>query len=284
MADYKLRAKRYYIPLTFKNGLLISTRRFRTNSGRRSKRYRQMVIRIYWPPIKELAIRKITHRAAKRLLDKQHSRPKLKSPWLSYPRIYLILMIVAASAGSVFFGLQLDKPSQIYLTGKRTVKVIQPPTAAAAAPTLPRSLPVHIKINAVGIDADIVQTGLDANRAVAVPEDWHMAGWYKYSPTPGERGPSIIVGHVDNVSGLGVFWRLHEMSVGDKIDVSRADGRIAKFSVDEIAQYPRDNFPSQKVYGSIDEAGLRLITCGGSFDRSIREYNENTVVFAHLVN
>ena len=61
-----------------------------------------------------------------------------------------------------------------------------------------------------------------------------------------------------------------------------ADGTAARFRVDSVQQFSKDAFPTDQVYADIDHAGLRLITCGGSFDRAARSYRDNIVVFADL--
>lgn len=43
---------------------------------------------------------------------------------------------------------------------------------------------------------------------------------------------------------------------------------------------PQIEFPSQLVYGGTEGAELRLITCGGSFDRRAGSYDENLIVWA----
>ncbi|MDP9302351.1 MAG: class F sortase, partial [Actinomycetota bacterium] len=40
--------------------------------------------------------------------------------------------------------------------------------------------------------------------------------------------------------------------------------------------------PTQLVYGNTNNAELRLITCGGSFDFSTGHYVDNIIVFASL--
>jgi sortase (surface protein transpeptidase) len=110
----------------------------------------------------------------------------------------------------------------------------------------------------------------------------YVTGWYKYSPTPGELGPAIIVGHVDSYKGISVFWRLRELVPGDTIDITRADGSVAKFQVNSLQQFDQTNFPTQAIYGDINYAGLRLITCGGTFNRKTGHYDHNMVVFASL--
>lgn len=51
------------------------------------------------------------------------------------------------------------------------------------------------------------------------------------------------------------------------------------FVVTSIEQYPKDEFPTELVYGAEPRPALRLITCGGSFDASVRSYRDNVVGF-----
>jgi sortase (surface protein transpeptidase) len=108
------------------------------------------------------------------------------------------------------------------------------------------------------------------------------AGWYTGSPTPGELGPAVIAGHVDWGGRPGVFYRLRDVHPGDEISVLRANSTVAVFRVSRVEQFPKDAFPTDVVYGDIDHAGLRLITCGGSFDSRERSYDDNIVVFAEF--
>ena len=88
----------------------------------------------------------------------------------------------------------------------------------------------------------------------------------------------MIVGHVDSKRGPGVFWRLHELPVGAVVTVLTTTGPI-EFVVESVEQYPKDQFPTQDVYGAVPRPALRLITCGGSFDRSIGHYRDNIVAY-----
>jgi LPXTG-site transpeptidase (sortase) family protein len=134
------------------------------------------------------------------------------------------------------------------------------------------------------VNADIITVGKNADGSMETPDiNSHDTGWYKYGPTPGEIGPAIIVGHVDNLNGPSVFWRLGELKAGDKVEITRKDGKPVKFKVDSVQQFEQENFPAKKVYGNTDHAGLRLITCGGTFDSSTGRYTHNTVVFASVI-
>lgn len=155
-------------------------------------------------------------------------------------------------------------------------------------PVLARSAPTSIDIPAIGVHSDLLTLGLNADHSVTVPplnaKD-SQAGWYRYSPTPGELGPAIILGHVDSAEfGPAVFFRLGDLVKGDAIRVARTDGSVATFVVDRNVRYPKSSFPTDEVYGNIDHAGLRLITCGGHFDVDAGSYQDNDVVYASLAS
>lgn len=147
---------------------------------------------------------------------------------------------------------------------------------------MPRSIPVRIRVPAIGVSSTLVKLGLQANGALAVPTRGRQAGWFTGAPTPGELGPAVIVGHVHWSGAPGVFAHLDRLKPKDRVIVTRTDGSTAVFSVVRVATFPKSRFPSRLVYGNIDFAGLRLVTCGG-FDPVARAYEANVVVFASLV-
>lgn len=152
-------------------------------------------------------------------------------------------------------------------------------------PVLPRSHPVAIEIPEIGVRSPLHALGMTAARTLEVPSGrrFDEAAWYERSVTPGARGPAVILGHVDSPSrGPSVFYRLGELRQGDRILVTRADGLVAVFKVDGVRPYPKDEFPARLVYGETPHAALRLITCGGTFDRATSHYRDNLVVFASL--
>jgi hypothetical protein len=160
----------------------------------------------------------------------------------------------------------------------------RPDGSEVEGPSLPAAEPVAVRVEEIGVESELVDLGLDGEGRLEVPEDADIAGWYVKGPTPGERGPAVIVGHVDSHHGPGVFYRLGELRPGDEVEVERADGRTARFRVYRVEQVPKDDFPTQRVYGPTDGAELRLITCGGQFDRSSRHYTDNIVVYAELAD
>lgn len=146
-----------------------------------------------------------------------------------------------------------------------------------------RSEPVRLEIPSIGVDSELMELGLRTDGSMEVPPAAFPAGWYAGAPTPGELGPAVIAGHIDWASAPGVFAELSEVAVGDDVVVTRDDGTTAEFRVTFTEQYAKDEFPTAEVYGDLDHAGLRLITCGGSWDRATGHYRDNIVVFAELV-
>lgn len=157
-----------------------------------------------------------------------------------------------------------------------------PPPAEKTATPMPASEPVSIEIPSLGVTSEIMDLGLQDDGSMEVPPGAYPAGWYTGAPTPGELGPAIIAAHVDWNGDPGVFFELHEMQPGDDVVVQREDGSTALFRVDEVARYPKGQFPTDAVYGNLDHAGLRLITCGGDFDQAANSYVDNIVVYASL--
>lgn len=156
-------------------------------------------------------------------------------------------------------------------------------TASPSPVGMPRSVPTIVTISKIGVNATIMPLGLNSDGTIQVPslDQAQQAGWYQLGPSPGQVGNSVIVGHVDSYAmGPAVFFRLGELRPQDRIEVTRADGTVARFTVDGVKSYPKTNFPTDLVYGPSSKIGLRLVTCGGQFDDKQRSYIDNIVVFA----
>jgi sortase (surface protein transpeptidase) len=141
---------------------------------------------------------------------------------------------------------------------------------------------VRLVIPAIGVATRLVRLGLEADGAMAVPADYGRAGWFAEGPAPGQVGPAVIAGHVDSRTGPAVFYRLRELRPGQAVLVERADGTRLRFVVEQARSYPKASFPTADVFGPVPSAALRLITCGGDFDRARGSYRDNLVVFAGL--
>jgi hypothetical protein len=150
---------------------------------------------------------------------------------------------------------------------------------------LPRSLPTWIDVPAIGVHTKLISLGINPDHTLQVPPlNATAAGWYRYSPSPGQVGPSVILGHVDSATGPSVFFKLGALRPGDRVSVRRADGITVVFRVDRVVSYPKSRFPASQVYGNTDGPQLRLITCGGRFDSSRHTHLDNIVVYASSVN
>ncbi len=165
----------------------------------------------------------------------------------------------------------------------KRAKPVRPHAPIRAAAPMVASEPARLEIPALDVDVDVMDLGLTDRGVLEVPQGAYPAGWYTGSPTPGELGPAIVAGHVTWNGTDGVFLRLHELARGDHVLVTRTDGSVADFTVSETEQYAKDAFPTATVYGDIDHAGLRLITCGG-LDPDSGVFEDNVVVFAELTD
>ena len=187
----------------------------------------------------------------------------------------------ASAAGTI--GSTVPAPSPDDKDKRSTPRVV---VGGATEHPLPLSPPRSITIDAIDVRADFMTVGKNKDGTIEVPgpgPDIDKAAWYRYSPAPGQRGPSVVIGHVDTTSGPSVFFRLGDLRPGNKIQVTRADGIVATFTVDGVRAYPtKSDFPTQLVYGGdLSRPSLRLVTCS-NFDNETRHYLGNTVVFASL--
>ncbi|MDT0322007.1 class F sortase [Streptomyces millisiae] len=158
----------------------------------------------------------------------------------------------------------------------------------AASPLSGSAPPSTLEIESLGVRADIVERGVDAAGGVEPPpfSSPELVGWYAAGPTPGAAGSAVLVGHVDTDREPAVFYSLSTVEPGAEVLVTRADGAVAEFTVRGVDVVERAEFDAERVYGPRDpgrtDAELRLITCGGTFDRERGSYSANVVVTAYL--
>ncbi|MBT2594551.1 sortase domain-bontaining protein [Arthrobacter sp. ISL-72] len=181
-------------------------------------------------------------------------------------------------------------PATPTVAGSPTVAASSPatpavPPAQQRPPVMGASTPVTLSIPTIGVRTDLLHLGLRQNGSLEVPQDTGSgapASWYNGSPTPGERGPSVMLGHVNALGGnTGVFADLRTLTPGTEINVSRTDGSVALFTVDRGATYSKNSFPTLEVYGNTPGAELRLITCDG-YDPATGLFDDNYVIYAKL--
>jgi LPXTG-site transpeptidase (sortase) family protein len=175
------------------------------------------------------------------------------------------------SDASEVMGLSLSRERPLWM---RRAVPDQSPSASSTG---------HIRIPAIEVDAPLIPRGLAPDGTLDVPRDWGVAGWFDGGPFPGERGPAVVVGHVDSTSGPAVFYRLRELQRGDEVVVWREGYGRSHFRVESLRWFPKSDFPTELVYGATVGSTLRLITCGGAFDQTAGHYLDNLVVFASPV-
>ena len=158
----------------------------------------------------------------------------------------------------------------------------EPAPTGRAAGTPGASRPVSIQIPAIGVDARVVPVGLGTGRTMEVPAV-DLAGWYEPGPRPGEAGPAVLVGHVDSRRGPAVFYRLGQLHRGDRIVVGQAKGPARSFVVERVERRPKQALPVGRIWNDTRRPVLRLITCGGKFDRATGHYRDNVIVYANLI-
>ncbi|BBA95294.1 putative lipoprotein [Actinacidiphila reveromycinica] len=200
--------------------------------------------------------------------------------------------LCALAAGlALLCGCQSTSPAQTPSDGG-SVSPAAPATASAPAPAasarpMARSVPSRLRIPSIGVDTSVMALGLASDGEVKVPpiaKD-SPAGWYDGSPTPGQLGPSVLLGHVTvGAYGDGVFLHLDRLRAGDSVAVTRADGSVATFAVDRVQTVAKSRFPTSSVYGNVDHPELRLITCGGTRISGGGGYPDNVIVYASLVS
>jgi hypothetical protein len=201
----------------------------------------------------------------------------MKRPFRFLARCAFALLLVVGGGTTTFVLLHHGEPASAAFPAPPAPPPAEPETSIAVRPPAP----VQIRIDAIGASAPVDPLGLNADGTLQVPTDYDRAGYYTGRPRPG-AGPAIIVAHIDSKTGPAVFYRLRDLEPGDEVAVTRADQSEVVFVVDRLEQHPKDAFPTDAVYGPTPDPTLRLITCGGSFDRSSGHYRDNTIAFAHL--
>lgn len=207
---------------------------------------------------------------------------------MRHPRLWPAIAAVVAALGAVLvvaavLAFSPHSPEQVAPPSATPVEIAPPSATAPSGGGLPAAKPASLSIPAIGVRADAIKDlGLTSGGALEVPGDATTVGWFTGAPSPGEAGPAVLAAHVDYKHVPGAFSRLKELRPGEQARVGRADGRTAVFTVYRVERYAKAQFPTDQVYGDTAGPELRLITCGGEFDRSSGNYLDNVVVFARL--
>ena len=197
-----------------------------------------------------------------------------------------LALIIAAGGGGA--ALALARPAGLSIpTGRPAPGAARTPGLVPPAPTVPAeafapAAPVRIDIPSIAVSAPVDPVGLNPDGSLQAPKDFGRTGYYTGRPTPGEVVPAVIGGRVDSPHRPAGFCGLRKLRGGDEVVITRVDGTRPVFVVDRLEEHPKDAFPTERVYGPVPEATLRLITCAGTFDRRTGHYRDNLIVFARL--
>lgn len=191
----------------------------------------------------------------------------------------IALTTLIAGLGLLANALPANNPKSVVLASTPTVT---PQRLVDTPVRLRSSTPRTLTIPSIGVTTSVGQLGLLPNGQVMVPATTKTVGWFRYGPTPGQPGSSVILGHVDSYQGPGVFFNIRSLLPGATVTVGLTDGVKINFVVTGVVQYSKTGFPDKLVYGARDQPGVRalnLVTCGGTFDHTTGSYEANIVVF-----
>lgn len=197
-----------------------------------------------------------------------------------------VLLLVAARVVWVVQGSGDERADLVGATATTTTttttvapSTTAPTTTTTAPPPMPEE-PVGLSIPSIGVQSEVIPVGLEPNGEMEVPPA-SQAGWYLYGPRAGEAdGTAVIAAHVDFGGERGVFFELRRLEVGSEVTVTDRAGASHRYRVTERFQVDKDELPIEQLFVADGPPGLVLITCGGSFDRGVRSYEDNIVVRA----
>jgi sortase (surface protein transpeptidase) len=193
------------------------------------------------------------------------------------PPTALLALVLVGCGSSLQPAAELAAPAPTTSPTPTPEPAPEPEPGPAAAP-VPDGEPTRVVIPAIDVDAELVPVGLDGDGAMDVP-DFGLAGWYTEGPAPGHPGPAAIAAHVDSRAGPDVFYRLRELAPGDEVHVTYDSGDEVSFVVRAREQAPKDELPGDRIWPVTSDRLLTLITCGGDFDRGVRSYEDNVIVY-----
>ncbi|HWO72968.1 MAG TPA: class F sortase [Dehalococcoidia bacterium] len=142
-----------------------------------------------------------------------------------------------------------------------------------------------LAIPRLGIRAPVNVRDVGGDGVLGVPEGAYDVVRYNFgqypelASYPGQGGTTLIGGHLDYyVVGPAVFWPLRRAEVGDVVEYRLGDGTVLTYVVDWVADIPWDESLNPYIVQGGDS--LILITCTGTFDRSVRRYDLRRLVHA----
>jgi sortase (surface protein transpeptidase) len=136
----------------------------------------------------------------------------------------------------------------------------------------------------LNVSSPLVGLGLNPDKSIQVPPlaDPMQAGVYTKGPMPGQVGPAVVLAHINANGKPGFGADFHTLAPGDRINVTTPTGPVT-FAVTRTDTVAKADFPTSAVYSDTPDSELRLITCGGTLDRSAHNYLGQTIVYATKV-
>lgn len=182
--------------------------------------------------------------------------------------------------------LPSPSPTTTAVVPSTTTATAPPPTVGWSSARLEDAAPVTVNapvallIPGLDIRAPIIALGVEESTGLMeVPDNVSEVGWYRHGPAPGAEGSAVLAAHVDmRGQGPGVFFDLDRLGVGDTFAVEFADGAIREFEVTESDRVPKSDLDVESLFMSSGDPVVRLVTCGGAFNDTIRSYADNVVV------
>lgn len=203
-----------------------------------------------------------------------------------------VVVVVAAGCGDDSAAVGAGSLDDVPAFVATTTETVSPPSTselasqvhpAGTADSLPNvraPQPAWMSFDAIGVEeAPIVDVGVEANGDMEIPGAREV-GWYRYGPIPGHSGSAVLAAHVAWNGDDGVFRRLTDVEPGQRFTVGFDDGSVAEYEVVALRQYRKDELPTAELFSTAGEPQVALITCGGSFNRSLASYDDNVVAYA----
>ncbi len=133
------------------------------------------------------------------------------------------------------------------------------------------TLPVHMRIPAINLDAPVTSIGWEIvtrsgrSQAVWQVPNWRAAGWHNTSALLGIPGNTVLNGH--NTGRGEIFRDLYKLEGGEAIEVEGQDGQVYTYEVGEKYILPEAGQPldvrrenARYIQQTPDER-LTLVTC-----------------------
>lgn len=212
-----------------------------------------------------------------RLLTRQNSR-KQRCKYLEFNFLLLPVLLILSACST---NNQVSTSTSLNANNNTELTTALETSASTSESGID---PERIIIPEIGVNAKVIDLGLNPDGTLEVPENYAETGWWTGGSKPGEKGSAVIVGHLDSKTSPAVFHKLPSLKAGDLIKVTDTAGKMVNFKVERLKQVPKDNFPTKEVYKIAGEPTLRLVTCGGKFNRSSGHYEDNVIIFASLAD